>query len=88
MLDPYRGHLTDNVKATLVKANMDLAVIRGGMKDQLQPLDVCVNKPFKDRVWGFYMDWLNGEKHQLTATGRIKHTITVAGGGLGSYSVG
>uniref|UniRef100_A0A224YXZ2 Pogo ele1 orf1-h 1e-40-j 4 n=1 Tax=Rhipicephalus zambeziensis TaxID=60191 RepID=A0A224YXZ2_9ACAR len=72
VLDSYRGHLTDSVKAALAEMNTDLAVIPGGMTGQLQPLDVCINKPFKDRLRGLYTDWLSEEDHQLTPTGRIK----------------
>ncbi|KAH7943124.1 hypothetical protein HPB52_005619 [Rhipicephalus sanguineus] len=35
-------------------------------------LDVCINKPFKDRLRGLYTDWSSTEDHQLTPMGRIK----------------
>ncbi|KAM7295706.1 pogo transposable element with KRAB domain [Ixodes scapularis] len=49
VLNAFRGHLTDEVKNTIREAKSDLVVIPGGMTSQLQPLDVCINKPFKDR---------------------------------------
>lgn len=72
VLDSYRGHLTDSVKTTLSRAGTDIAIIPGGMTSQLQPLDVAINKPFKDRLRKHYTDWLASEEHQLTPTGRIK----------------
>lgn len=68
--------------------NTDLAVIPGGMTGQLQPLDVCVNKLFKDRLRGLHTDGLSEEDHQLTPTtptGRIKRASV---GRLGGSSVG
>lgn len=48
VLDSFRGHLTDKVKAELRKEHTDMLVIPGGLTGQLQPLNVGVNKPFKD----------------------------------------
>lgn len=50
MLDTLKGHTTDLGKDWLRKKDCDLAAIPGGMTSQLQPLDVCINKPFKDLV--------------------------------------
>ncbi|KAM7298529.1 pogo transposable element with KRAB domain [Ixodes scapularis] len=72
VLDSYRGHLTDSVKTVLSRGGTDLAVIPGGMTSQLQPLDVSINKPFKDRLRKFYTDWLTEQEHELTPAGRIK----------------
>jgi hypothetical protein len=47
-LDSFKGHLTQQVKAEMRKANTDLVMITGGMTSRLQVLDVVVNKPFKD----------------------------------------
>jgi hypothetical protein len=57
VLDSYRGHITPAVKDAMKEADSDLAVIPGGMTSQLQPLDVCVNKPFKDQLKRFYTEW-------------------------------
>ncbi|KAH8039759.1 hypothetical protein HPB51_008691 [Rhipicephalus microplus] len=48
VLDAFRGHLTDAVKRALDDGKMHLAVIPSGMTSTLQPLDVALNKPFKD----------------------------------------
>lgn len=72
VLDAFKGHLTGEVKDALARASTDLVVIPGGMTSQLQPLDVCINKPFKDLVRREYEQWLEGNCRQLTPSGRIK----------------
>ncbi|GFU70162.1 hypothetical protein TNCV_5057561 [Trichonephila clavipes] len=46
------------------------------MTIQLQPLDVSINKPFKDHVNVEYENWLHLENHPLTASGKIKKRST------------
>ena len=48
--DAFQAHLAEPVKQALRQTNTDIAVIPGGLTSILQPLDVCLNKPFKDRV--------------------------------------
>ena len=47
--DIFRAHKTEDVKKAAKKLKT-LAVIPGGLTSVLQPLDVCLNKPFKDRL--------------------------------------
>jgi hypothetical protein len=50
VLDAFKGHLTEKVKAVASNLlNTDLVIIPGGMTSQLQVFDVVVNKPFKDK---------------------------------------
>lgn len=58
VLDSFRGHCTDAVKARLADNGTDLVVIPGGMTSMLQPLDVCINKPFKAHVKRLYAQWM------------------------------
>lgn len=44
ILDAFRGHLTDEVKARIKDKTSDLVVIPGGLTSKLQSLDVCINK--------------------------------------------
>lgn len=55
--DSFHGHLTDGVKELLARRNVDVAVIPGGLPPVLQPLDKCLNKPFKTRVRAQYLAW-------------------------------
>ena len=48
--DSFRGHLMEAVKDLLARRNVDVAVIPGGLTPVLQPLDKCINKPFKNKV--------------------------------------
>ena len=48
--DSFRAHLTNEVKADLNRREIEVAVIPGGLTPVLQPLDKCLNKPFKDNV--------------------------------------
>ena len=52
--DPFRVHLSDSVKRVLKNLRTDVAMIQGRMKSLLQPLDVSVNKPFKDNLGQYW----------------------------------
>ncbi|GFV23775.1 HTH CENPB-type domain-containing protein [Trichonephila clavipes] len=70
--DP-RSHLTDNTKKLQPECNTDIEVIPGGLTSLVQPLDVCINKPFKQnlkRQWNTWM--LEGEK-SFTKGGQMHH---------------
>ena len=71
--DSFSGHLVDSVKDILSKEHAtSLAVIPGGLTSVIQPLDVCLNKPFKDRLrekWSLWM--LEGEK-SFTPAGNMR----------------
>ncbi|KAH7958507.1 hypothetical protein HPB49_002099 [Dermacentor silvarum] len=54
VLDSFRGQCTDAVKAHLADNGTDLVVIPGGMTSMLQPLDECLNRPFKAHVKRLY----------------------------------
>ena len=72
MLDSFEAQKTEQVKRSFKSENSDLAVIPGGLTSVLQPLDVCLNKPFKDRVRQKWMAWMAEGIHELTASGRQK----------------
>ncbi|KAK8785959.1 hypothetical protein V5799_007676 [Amblyomma americanum] len=70
VLDASCGHLTESVKRALTEARTDFVVIPGGMTSTLQPLDMVLNKPFKDRVRQEYNEWMSGDNPK-TLTGRL-----------------
>jgi hypothetical protein len=72
VLDCFKGHLTQQVKEEMRKANTDLDVIPGDMTSQLQVYYVVVNKPFKDHLRQLYNDWLLEGNHALTPGGKLK----------------
>lgn len=58
VIDSFSAHITSKVRAELNKINAYPAVIPGGCTSKAQPLDVAVNKPFKDRIrksWTMFM---------------------------------
>ena len=70
VLDAFKGHLTDSVTKQLRK-NTEL-VIPNRMTSVLQPMDVPINKPFKDRLRQQYLTWISDPVRELTETGKIK----------------
>ena len=69
VFDSFEAHVTDRVKRALERENTNLTVIPGGLTSILQPLDVSLNKPFKD---GVRKRWMANGIHEFTATGRQK----------------
>jgi len=74
--DMFRAHITDEIKEEVGKLNM--CVIPGGLTSVLQPLDVCINKPFKDRVRQLWTEWIASGDVKTTKSGNMmKPDITV-----------
>ena len=48
--DSFHAHLSRPIHGTLKSLNTEPAVFPGGMTSILQPLDVSINEPFKDRM--------------------------------------
>ena len=70
--DAFRAHLAEQVKRVLQQTNTDVAVIPGGLTSVLQPLDVCLNKPFKDWVRERWTTWMVEGEKSLTPAGNVK----------------
>lgn len=68
--DSVRGHLTDAVKDLLSRRNVDVAVIPSGLTPVLQPLDKCINKPFKAKVRAQYEAWIVNGPFTYTLSGK------------------
>ena len=45
--DAFAAHLTDDVESQLLEAKTDTLAIPAGCTSKYQPIDVCLNKPFK-----------------------------------------
>ena len=69
-MDSFRAHLTDGVKELLNRRNVDVAVIPGGLTPVLQPLDKCINKPFKAKVHAQYEAWMVNGPFTYTPSGK------------------
>ncbi|GFX40387.1 pogo transposable element with KRAB domain [Trichonephila clavipes] len=70
--DMFRSHLTDNTKKLLTECKTDIAVIPRGLTSLVQPLDVCINKPFKQNLKQQWNIWMLGEK-SFTNGGQMRH---------------
>ena len=71
--DRFKTHLIDCIKKRLEDHNTDVAVIPGGLTSQLQPLDVSLNKPFKEHVRIMWSEWIAGdEQHEFTMGRKLK----------------
>ena len=72
ILDSARCHITDVIKEEIQKSSK-LAVIPGGLTKFLQPLDLSVNKPFKENLRKCWEVWMSDpENAQYTNNGRKK----------------
>ena len=73
VLDTFKAHATESVKDRLAGENSDFVFIPGGLTNQLQPLDVSINKPFKDKVRTAWTEWMTtSDVHEYTKSGRLK----------------
>jgi len=72
VLDAFEGHVTDSMTDQLRKMKTELVVILGGITSVLRPMDVSINKPFKDRLSQQYLTWIADPARELTETGKIK----------------
>ena len=58
------------LKELLARRNVDVAVIPSGLTPLLQPLDKCLNKPFKTRVQAQYQAWMVNGPFTYTPLGK------------------
>ena len=60
------------MKEDLNRRKIDVAVIPGGLTPVLQPLDKCLNKPFKDNIRRKYLAWMISGLFEYTPAGKKK----------------
>ncbi|CAG8470563.1 8795_t:CDS:1 [Dentiscutata erythropus] len=61
-VDAYRSHNRDYVIKALNLESLDVLEIPGGTTSVLQPPDVSVNKPFKNRIRKRWEEWIDKGK--------------------------
>ena len=72
ILDSYRCHTTtDRVRAEINRLGVDLIHIPAGCTCLCQPVDVGINKPFKNTLRNRWEDYLLGNQGALDVGGRI-----------------
>ncbi|CAB4439968.1 unnamed protein product [Rhizophagus irregularis] len=70
--DSFRGHLEDSIKEKFKENNVNLAVIPGGLTSICQPLDVAINKPFKDHLRQEWHQWMSNGGAGFTNAGNLR----------------
>jgi len=70
--DQFRAHKTDKVKEKVKLLSTTQAVNLGGLASILQPLDVVLNKHFKDRMRQKWMAWMASDNKELTEGGNLR----------------
>ncbi|CAM5160807.1 unnamed protein product [Natator depressus] len=69
--DMFRAHKMDEVKNVAKKIKTPLAVIPRGITSVLQPLDICLNKPFKDGLCKMWSERMCSGMAKLTKGGNL-----------------
>jgi len=72
VMDSFEAHKTDAIKNIALDNNTDLAIIPGGLTSIVQPLDVCLNKPFKDRLRAKWNIWMSSGQFTYTKGGNLR----------------
>ena len=68
-------HIKESTKRLATKLKTHLAVIRGGLASQLQPLDASVHKLFKGFMHEARAKWIEAPTHHITLALRVKRPL-------------
>ncbi|CAG8851885.1 9676_t:CDS:2, partial [Gigaspora margarita] len=64
--------MENQIKARLYSENTDLAVIPGSLTSIYQLLDVCINKPFKNKLRNYWHKWMANDGNGLAKGGNLR----------------
>jgi len=70
--DSFREHLEESVKQKFHDCRFDLAIIPGGLTSLCQPLDVSINKLFKNNLRKEWHLWMAASDIRQTAAGNLR----------------
>ena len=62
--DSFEAHITDEVKRKLTTSKAESLIVPGVCTKYIQAPDLSWNKPFKEKMQGFYDDWLANGVHE------------------------
>ena len=68
----FNSYLCEKIKAVIKRCNTDIAVIPGGLTSVIQPLDICLNKSFKDKFHQCWNEWMVCGNQSFTAAGNTR----------------
>ena len=88
--DAYRRHIMATVRSVVKQTNTDMNIIPGGLTSQLQPADLCWNKPFKEAYKAKYNEWMATGRQVLhscrqCSCSQQRTLLAVVSRGLGIY---
>ena len=69
--DTFTGHLTDDIADEFQKRNITVTTIPGGCTSKVQPLDACLNKPFKINCLTQWVEYMQQQVTQQEPGERI-----------------
>ena len=73
ILDNFSAHIDKGVRNTFkTEHTTTTAVIPGGLTKKLQPLDISVNRSFKNHVREEWEKWMSEGIHTFTETGKMR----------------
>ena len=81
LYDCFCGHTTAKIKSLLEKNSIVPVQIPADCTDKLQPMDVSVNRPMKDRLRKNFQTWYAGEVQKQLKTvsvDQVKVDITAS----------
>ena len=72
IVDSYKPHQTEaSIKMANEKCNSEVTIIPGGCTSIVQPMDKCINKPFKDHMRASWQEWMRQDRAK-TKSGNLK----------------
>ena len=72
VIDSYKPHLAPtNITMAKDQCNSDVVIIPGGCTSIVQPMDKCINKPFKEHMRASWQSWMR-EDRAKTKMGKLK----------------
>ena len=72
----------------MAEVKIEIAIIPGGLTSQLEPLDVSLERPFKQNMKEQWNKWMAMPYHDFRLTGRITKTQYYTNLRMGEASLG
>ncbi len=72
VVNSYKPHHADSsIRIAKERCNADVVIIPGGCTSLVQPMDKCINKPFKESMRASWEDWMR-QTRAKTKAGNLK----------------
>ena len=78
--DSFSAHIDEGIRNTFkTEHKTTTAVIPGGLTKKLQPIDISVNRSFKNHVFEEWEKWMSEGIHTFSETGKMRRATHVEG---------